>query len=58
MTTIPDGCECHYTSVSIPGEPHIPSYLEAEPNPNCPVHPMTVAADDSSSAPDIKEGEF
>lgn len=58
MTTIPDGCECHYTSVRIPGEPHIPSYLEAEQNPDCPVHPMAVPVDDSSSASNIAEGEF
>ena len=38
MTTIPAGCLCHYTEQRIPGEPHIPGYLDGEPNPDCPVH--------------------
>jgi len=38
MTHVCADCECHYTEVRIPGEPHIPSYLEAEMNPDCPIH--------------------
>lgn len=38
MTHICAGCECFFTEHGIPGEPHIPSYLEAEPNLDCPVH--------------------
>lgn len=34
----PEGCICHYTVRRIPGEPHIPSYFDAEWNPDCPVH--------------------
>lgn len=32
------GCTCHYTEQRIPDEPHIPAYLEAEQNPDCPLH--------------------
>lgn len=38
LTTIPDGCTCDYTTQRIPGEPHIPAYLDGEPDPLCPVH--------------------
>jgi hypothetical protein len=38
MTHMCPGCECPATSVRIPGEPHIPSYLDMEWNPDCPVH--------------------
>ena len=38
MTHVCKGCDCHYTAQRIPGEPHIPSYLEMEPNPECPIH--------------------
>ncbi|NKT41768.1 hypothetical protein GS676_02655 [Rhodococcus hoagii] len=39
-TTIPDDCTCRWYTVRIPGEPQIPAMLEAEPDPNCPAHPM------------------
>lgn len=38
LVTIKDGCICHYEWARIPGEPHIPAYLEMEPEPDCPVH--------------------
>jgi hypothetical protein len=38
MTHICEGCECWHREMRIPGEPHIPSYFEAEPNPDCPIH--------------------
>lgn len=41
MTHICPGCTCHYTEQRIPGEPHIPPYLESEWNPDCPRHGLT-----------------
>lgn len=38
LTHICADCSCHHTEVRIPGEPHIPSYYEAEMNPDCLVH--------------------
>lgn len=38
MTHLCPDCICYRTEVRIPGEPHIPANLEAEPNPKCPVH--------------------
>ena len=38
MTHVCPGCTCHHTEASIPGEPQMGTYLEAEPNPDCPVH--------------------
>lgn len=38
LTTVPEGCRCYFTEQRIPGEPHIPSFLDAEPNLDCPVH--------------------
>lgn len=38
MTHVCQGCTCHHTEVRIPGEPHIPPYLECEPNPDCHIH--------------------
>ena len=38
MTHVCPDCTCHHTEARIPGEPHIPSYLESELNPDCPVH--------------------
>lgn len=39
------GCTCTYHEVHIPGEPHIPGYLDMEPNPDCPVHREDVTDD-------------
>ncbi|UQN29464.1 hypothetical protein [Brachybacterium kimchii] len=41
MTHVCADCTCHVTEVRIPGEPHIPAYLDMEPNPECPVHRNT-----------------
>lgn len=38
LTTIPPDCTCDYHEQRIPGEPHIPAYLDGEPDPLCPVH--------------------
>jgi len=38
MTHLCDDCTCRAYEVRIPGEPHIPAYLEAEPDPECPAH--------------------
>lgn len=38
LTTIPEGCTCHYTEQRDPAEPHMPAFFDAEPNPNCRVH--------------------
>jgi hypothetical protein len=38
MTHICKGCECSHAERRIPGEPHMPAYYDAEPNPDCLVH--------------------
>lgn len=38
MTHICPGCACWHVRATIPGEPQIGSYIESEPNPDCPVH--------------------
>lgn len=38
MTHVCKGCSCHTTRVRIPGEPHIPAYIESEWNPACEIH--------------------
>uniref|UniRef100_A0AAU8GNX1 Uncharacterized protein n=1 Tax=Mycobacterium phage Pharb TaxID=3136626 RepID=A0AAU8GNX1_9VIRU len=38
MTTIEPGCKCHYTEQRDRAEPHLPAWLDMEPNPACPVH--------------------
>lgn len=38
MTHVCPGCTCWVTEARIPGEPQMPSYLEVEPNPDCPIH--------------------
>lgn len=45
MTHVCPGCICHHIEVRIPGEPHIPAYLDAEPNPQCPLHGWRVRDD-------------
>jgi hypothetical protein len=42
MTHICPGCTCYITEMRIPGEPQMGSYLEAEWNPDCPVHTAVV----------------
>ncbi len=36
MTHVCAGCECWFREVRIPGEPQMGTYLEGEPNPDCP----------------------
>lgn len=38
MTLHSETCTCHWQGVTIPGEPHIPTMYEAEPDPLCPEH--------------------
>ena len=38
MTHVCPNCTCRHAEARIPGEPHIPAYLEVELNPRCPVH--------------------
>ncbi|ASR85264.1 hypothetical protein I5H06_gp40 [Mycobacterium phage SirPhilip] len=38
MTTIDERCACHHYPVRDPAEPQLGTWLEAEPNPACPVH--------------------
>jgi len=38
MAHICRGCTCFHCEVRIPGEPHMPGYLETEQNEKCPIH--------------------
>ncbi|APD18224.1 hypothetical protein SEA_HAMMY_61 [Mycobacterium phage Hammy] len=38
MRTIPKGCKCWHTEARDPAEPHLGTWLDAEPNPQCRVH--------------------
>ncbi|QFG09448.1 hypothetical protein I5H08_gp039 [Mycobacterium phage Yuna] len=38
MTTVPEGCACHWYPVRDPAEPQLGSWLDGEPNPACWVH--------------------
>lgn len=40
LTHVCVGCTCTYTETWIPGEPQLGSYLEAEQDPFCSIHPM------------------